>query len=146
MKRFRLASLCIVVAFLAMGAAIVVQERKIARLEREARTRPPLLLLPGVSPFDPVPNPARSPNPPPKVLDPQPVVAAPLATVDAQLKTLRPPSVTLPTPSMPESLPIEDRIRALDEQIEGLTRQRDGLNRKLKPGSAQPGSGRGGRP
>jgi hypothetical protein len=161
MKRLRLSALLLVIVLFALSAALIVQERRIARLESEVLSPPPtpIWIETERSPFemDTVslqPRPSQNHAPGARVEKQTPQSSHPGAfpgghptltdppkgrqgSPSYSKKALEPPmlpSVVMPSASAPGSVPLEWRVRELDRQIEQLTRERDNLRRKLSGG------------
>jgi hypothetical protein len=143
MKRLRLSTLMLLVIVAAMTAALVVQGRKISRLEARSDPSLPATLPSTGSPFDMDPRPPRpaapdltdrasEPAPEPGKIEATPPAPAPATTGEAPPKALAVPSRTMPVPSSSSSVPLEDQIKGLDEQIRGLTKVRDRLELKAR--------------
>lgn len=114
MRKIRLSSALLAIIIAGLIAALVVQERRIARIESE--------ILPGISVFDtplpPLPASGTSPFDAPIH---EPAAKPSIATAP----TSRLPSRSLPSPAAPVKPSREEQIRALNLQIEFLTKQKE---------------------
>jgi len=132
MRKIRLGSLMLAIVILGLVATIVVQERRIARLEANFT-----MFTSNQSPFTgPVRPPATTGSPSIPALpppEPSPFVQTPRGPSNKPAEAPLPvsvPSRTLPTPSVPIAVPPEEQRRSLDHQIEFLTRQRERLQKE----------------
>jgi hypothetical protein len=147
MKRLRISTLMLLVIVAAMAVALVVQGRRISRLEARSDPSLPVILSSTGSPFDMAPRPPQAAAPALTDQSSQPapepgkVEATPpaLATArEAPPKVLAVPSRTMPVASSSSSVPLDDRIKGLDEQIRSLTRERDRLELKARSTGIRP--------